>query len=247
MIEPHVFLLADHGASVELQIAVIDRGGSGIKKVMVRDNDRLEVFSAAPAGCPIEFTFNTPAIPSTRFPIFVEGTDCNDRISGTEEPFPLLPPGVIGEPGIPRVCSSLSCTEPTRACNDAVGALERARRPIVEKCAEISALRERRDAWIALSVTFGIAAFIMFAVAAVAGFIPFVGQGLVAIFAGIGALFLAASILFGSLAASVQFEIEAKQRELGTLRTRFLDEVSNVRENCCVECISTDLTLPDCD
>lgn len=248
MIEPHVFLLADHGASVELQVTVVDTTGIGIKKVNVLDKDRLEVFSAAPVeeACPREFTFNTPAIPVSRFPIFVEGTDCNDRSSGAEEPIGLLPPGVVGEPGIPRVCSPVNCTEPTPACTDALDALERVRRLVAVKCAEIAALRARRDAWIALAVTWAIAAVIMFAVAAVAAFIPFAGQGLVLILAGIAALFLALAILFGSLAASVQFEIDEKQQELGALQAQFLDEVNRVGANCCVECIFNDLSLPGC-
>jgi hypothetical protein len=50
--------------------------------------------------------------------------------------------GVVGEPGIPRDCSPLNCPEPTPACNEALSALERVRRLIVEKCAEIATPRE---------------------------------------------------------------------------------------------------------
>lgn len=245
MIEPHVFLLTDHGTSVELQITVVESTGSGIKKVILLDKDRLEFFAVGPEECPREFTFST-LVATGRFPIFVEGTDCNDIVSGSKVPIALLPAGVIGKPGIPRPCSPVNCDKPTAACAAAIAALERVRRLIVEKCAEIEALHARRDGWIAAAVAFAAAAVIMFAVAVAAALVPFAGQVLVAILAAVGALFLLLALVFGSLAASVQFEIEARQRELGSLRAQFLDETDQVRENCCVDCIFIDLNLPGC-
>ncbi len=249
MIESHVHLYTDNGMTVELQISVVEDSGAGIKRVALVDRDGIEFYIEDRLGqnCPSEFTFETRGIPNTRFPIFVRAHDCDDNWF-ENEPIPLQPraPIEVGGPGIQRGCSPLICEEPSPNCITALTDLEGVRRQITLLCAEIAALIRRRNAYLIASITLLIASVVCFVLAAVGAAIPFIGQGAVALLLVAGAVLLAASIAMGVAAAVVQGQIADKERELGQLQGQFLDHVALVHQNCCVPCVSNDLSLPTC-
>jgi hypothetical protein len=230
--------------AVSVRIFVLDESGSGIKRIRVRDRFGI-FFAEQDFNCPESGVIDVGRVENDRFPIFVEGLDCEDRVTPADEPLPLLPPGSTDTPGIRLPCSPTYCP-PNPGCNEAERQLIRARNEVLERCSEVSAIRSRRDSLLAAAAVMLAAAIAFTAIAAAVIGIPIVGQILFAAFFGIAALLFGLAIGLAVAAWLEQQKLDEAQRRLQEARRRFTDAADNVSRACCSQCITVDLIQPEC-
>lgn len=244
MITSHPVAYEADAFAVGVRIFVIDESGSGIKRIRVRDRFGI-FFAEQDFNCPVSGVIDLGRVEYDRFPIFVEGTDCADRVTPADKPLPLLPPGTTDEPGVRLPCSPTYCP-PNPGCNEAERRLIRARNEVLERCSEVAAIRSRRDAFLAAAAVMLAAAIAFAAIAAAVVGIPIVGQILFAAFLGVAALLFGLAIGLSVVAWLEQQKLDETQRRLQEARRRFTDAADNVSRACCSQCITVDLIQPEC-
>ena len=243
MIESHIVLAGADPFTVSVRVIAIDRGGSGIRIVRLLDRFRV-VLQEANGNCGPTVEFSEDGIERSRFPLFIEGTECNGAISPGDTPFPLIPSGSDG-PGVAVPCSPLFCSD-NSACSNAEASVNRARSIIGERCGEVSAARSARDAYAAAAAAMFALATAMFGVMAGLFGIPLVGQAL-----GLIAMIVAVVALGVAIGLSLrvwreQMNLERAERRLQDARRDFTAAVEAVNRSCCPGCVSVDLTQPEC-
>lgn len=232
-------------ATVDFAAIVEDRGGAGLRKLVARDRFEIVVAEAEVPGCPRAHMWEVGTIDQARFPIAIDGFDCQDR-PYPPQTLPLRPAWEPGPgPAVTLPCSPLLCTQ-NPACERAERDAWTARNELVLLCHRNQQLRRRRTellVWAALLT----AEFLALTIAAGAAWtIPFVGAAIAV------ALTLAAAAVLGILTsvtvylARVDGQLAENRRELDRATGTFLQRAAEVRRVCCRDCIDVDLTLPSC-
>jgi hypothetical protein len=226
-----------------IRVIAIDRGGSGIRHVRVFDRSRVLIHQEN-ANCSPFLEFVIADVERARFPLFVEGVECNETITPPDQPYGFIPSGTNG-PGISTPCSPLFCAE-NAACTEAENAVNRARSVVVERCGEVNAARSSRDAYAAAVTALFILAAALYAAMAAVSAVPIVGQALGAV------LLVAATIAIGvAIGLSIrvfreQQRLEEAERRLAAARSDFTAAIEAVGRACCPGCVDVDLNQPAC-
>jgi hypothetical protein len=244
MIEVHPVPTDADAFTVTIRVIAIDRSGAGIKKIRVLDRIRATVHEAGFQDCPESVAVDVGRVERSRFPIFVESTDCQEAVTPGNTPFPILPQGADG-PGIPLPCSPTFCPDDP-ACHRANAEVLRARNEVLERCSNLGAARDRRNALAAaVAALLAFAAAVIAAAAAVAG-VPFVGQAVAAALIIVAALAIGAAIGLSIRVLEAQHAVDAANDRLRQARSRFTEAADRARSACCAGCIDVDLTQPTC-
>lgn len=243
MIEHHIVLAGADEFTASVRVIAIDRGDSGIRTVRLLDRFRV-VLHEAGANCAPNLEFAVAGIERSRFPLFIEGAECNGTPTPPDVPYPLIPGGT-GDVGIQVPCSPLFCSE-NRACAEAEGAVHRARSVIAERCGEVDAARSARDAYAAAAAAMYALAAGLFGLMAGLFVIPVFGQALGTIVMIAAVIALGVAIGLSIRVWAEQMRLERAQSRLADARREFTAAVDAVSRACCPGCVTVDLAPPEC-